>query len=420
MTAAPARNGTATGRGSGGRPGRQRLGRPFWRLWTTTLIGSAGDGLRLAALPLTAALFTRDPLLLSLVTFAGQLPWILAGPLAGAYADRHDHRQTMLVADTVRAGLAAGFTLLLFTGHGSLAAIVLFTLAMGCLETLRDSATLAVLPRLAPEPQLDKANSLLQGAAMLCVELTGPPLAALLLAVGTAWPYALDSASFAVSALLLVKLTGTTAPRRDGPPRSLAADVREGMRWLWRHRLLRTVCVLTGAFNFALSTVVSVAVLYAYDVLGVGSVAYGLLMAVIAVGALAGVAGAPALARRLGRERTLLLFCATTALALAAAGTTSHPLAAAGMLSTVGMALAVITVVTTSLRQALVPAGLLGRVGSSYRLVAVGMSPLGALAGGLSASSFGLRAPFFLAAAVLALTWALALPVLARATKGHR
>ncbi|MER7901584.1 MFS transporter [Streptomyces sp. NPDC096046] len=418
---AEAVDGTDGGTAGAGAPARttteddKRLPGPFWKLWTATFVASWGDGLRLAALPLTAALFTRDPMLLSLVTFAGQLPWVLAGTFAGAFVDRHDQQRVMFWADASRALIAALFTLALVTGHGHIALLVVFALVMGVVETLRDSAALAVLPRLVAEPALDKANSLLQGGAMLCVELAGPPLAALLLLSGTSLPYAVDALTFALSALLLARLAGAvprSAARAAGT--SLLADAGEGIRWLWRHRLLRAVCALVGAFNFALSAVVSVAVLYAYDVLGVDSVGYGLLMSVIAVGGVVGVVVTPFLTRRLGRTRTLLLCCGLAPLAFAVAGSTSRPLPAAGVLSVVGMALAVITVVTTSLRQVLVPGELLGRVGSSYRLVAVGMAPLGALAGGATASLAGLRAPFYLAAAGLAAAWVLSLPALSR------
>ncbi|MFE5810482.1 MFS transporter [Streptomyces sp. NPDC056491] len=404
----------------GGPAPKPVLGRPFWRLWTSTFAASWGDGLRLAALPLTAALFTRDPMLLSLVTFAGQLPWVLAGTFAGAFVDRHDQQRVMFWSDAVRAVIASLFTLALFTGHGSIALLLAFALVMGVVETLRDSATLAIVPRLVPAPVLDKANSLLQGVAMLCVELAGPPLAAVLLTSGIAFPYAIDAVTFVVSALFLATLAGAAPalPPRTGQPTTLLADAAEGIRWLWRHRLLRSVCALVGAFNFGLSAVVSVGVLYAYEVLGVGSVGYGLLMAVIAVGGVAGVALSPLLTRLLGRERAVLLFCGLTPVAFVVAGSASRPLAAAAVLSTVGMALAVLTITTTSMRQTLVPAGLLGRVGSSYRLVAVGMSPLGALAGGAMASYAGLRAPFYLAAGVLAAAWALSLPVMLRSTKG--
>ncbi|MFI6377783.1 MFS transporter [Streptomyces sp. NPDC050546] len=419
MTALPEAGHTPAGRGADSADSAgHRLTAPFWRLWGAACVTSLGDGLRLAALPMTAALFTRDPLLLSLVTVAGQLPWVLAGWFAGAFVDRHDQRQVMIWSDAVRAVIAGGFTLAVFTGHSGIGLLLLFALIMGLAETLRDSAALAVLPRVVAEPALDRANSLLQGVAMLCVELAGPPLAALLLVSHTSLPYALDAVTFAAAALLVLGLRATPRPQPSCSTRtSLRADVAEGIRWLWRHRLLRAVCGLVGAFNFALGAVVSIAVLYAYEVLGVGSVAYGLLMSVIAVGGVVGVVVTPLLTRRWGRERTLLVFCGLTPPALAVAGTASHPVLAAGVLTVVGTALAVITIVTTSMRQVLVPAALLGRVGSSYRLVAVGMTPLGALAGGTIASYAGLRAPFLLAAAVLAAAWALAVPLLTRATR---
>lgn len=101
---------------------------------------------------MTAALFTRDPMLLSLVTFAGQLPWVLAGTFAGAFVDRHDQQRVMFWSDAVRAVIASLFTLALFTGHGSIALLLAFALVMGVVETLRDSATLAIVPRLVLLP----------------------------------------------------------------------------------------------------------------------------------------------------------------------------------------------------------------------------------------------------------------------------
>jgi MFS family permease len=84
------------------------------------------------------------------------------------------------------------------------------------------------------------------------------------------------------------------------------------------------------------------------------------------------------------------------------AGTTSRPLVAAGALAFVGAAISLATVVTTSLRQALVPGALFGRVNGGYRFVVNGVSPLGGLAGGALAGVAGLRAPFLFAGALLA------------------
>jgi len=169
---------------------------------------------------------------------------------------------------------------------------------------------------------------------------------------------------------LVLGVTGSYRAAAGGPARlsGLRAEIGEGLAWLWHHRLLRTLCVLIGVSNLMFSAAMAVAVLYALEVLRLGETGYGVLLA-----------------------------------AFAGLGLTSSPVAAAAWLVLFGVAIVVWNVITISLRQAIVPATLLGRVTSSYRLVAMGVAPVGAALGGVVAEAFGLRAPFFLAAVVVPL-----------------
>jgi predicted MFS family arabinose efflux permease len=184
---------------------------------------------------------------------------------------------------------------------------------------------------------------------------------------------------------------------------SLRAEIGEGLAWLWRHGLLRTLCVLIGLSNLVFSAMMAVAVLYALEILGLTETGYGLLLAAFAVGSLGSTAVASRLARRIGPGRALWCSIAGSVTAFAGLGVTSSPIAAGAWLAVFGAAIVVWNVITISLRQAIVPAGLLGRVTSAYRLVAMGVAPLGAALGGLVAEAFGLRAPFLLGAGILLL-----------------
>jgi MFS family permease len=161
--------------------------------------------------------------------------------------------------------------------------------------------------------------------------------------------------------------------------------------------------VVMGLMNFAVLSVLGIAVLYALEVLHVSETVYGLLITLVAVGGLAGLLATPPVAARLGSGRALLLAIALCPVPLAVAGATSTPLLAALLLMLVGASASVGNVVTTSVRQALIPREMFGRVNGAYRVFVSGLAPLGAFAGGIVAQQISLRAPFFMAAGVCTL-----------------
>src|SRR5579864_7587697 len=89
-----------------------RLGRPYWRLWWANTISSTGDGALVAALPLLAVTITRDPRLVSVVTAAMFLPWLLLSLPAGAVVDRHDRVTLMWAAQAVQAAVVTVLAIL--------------------------------------------------------------------------------------------------------------------------------------------------------------------------------------------------------------------------------------------------------------------------------------------------------------------
>jgi MFS family permease len=388
----------------------QGLGSSYWRLWSAALVSGLGDGVRIGALPLVAAAVTREPGAVAAVWFAGGLPFVLVGPLTGVLTDRWRDRRRVLRASDLSAALLVGlFATLVAMGDASIALLVGINFLLGTVQTLRDNTALAVVPELVAEDRLDTANSRIQGAQMLTIDLLGPPAGALLLVVLPAGlPFFLDSASFAVAAVLVagIVVLRIAAPRAGGHDRarpasglpdraSIRREMAEGLRWLWRNRMLRTLCVLVGLSGMAVTGVVSIAVLYALDTLHVDRAVYAVLLGVVATGGVAGALLAPAMAKRWGRAVALRVAFALGPPAFLTAALTSNAVVAALALTGVGAAVGITNVVTVSLRQSLVPAELRGRVNASYRLVAVGLATVGAGLGGLLAQVWGLRAPFF-------------------------
>jgi MFS family permease len=392
----------------GEEPGR--LGLPFWQLWSASSLSNLADGLVKIALPLVAVTLTDSPGLVAGVTLAVTLPWLLFALPAGALADRVDRRIAMVTANVVRAAAVAVLAVALVLGPQSSAAAIwaLYAVALllGTAETIYDTCAQSILPQVVPRDRLPRANGRLIAAELTANEFVGPPLGGLLVAAGIAAAFATPAALWAaaVGTLLLLR-GGFSVPREQ--PTTLRADVAEGLRYLWRHRLLRTLAAMTGLFNFATNATFAVFVLYAVgstSAMRLTEAAYGLLFATIAAGSLIGALLADRIIGRLGRSRSLALGILGGVGTVGAPALTTNPLLIAAAFLLGGLSNALWNVVAVSLRQRITPDRILGRINSSYRLVAWGTRPLGAAAGGLLGELLGLRSVFAVAAALILAT----------------
>jgi MFS family permease len=388
----------------GEEPGR--LGVPFWQLWSASTLSNLADGLVKIALPLVAVTLTDSPALVAGVALAVTLPWLFFALPAGALADRVDRRIAMVTANVVRAAAVAALAVALVLGLGSSAAAIWalygVALLLGTAETVYDTSAQSILPQVVPRDRLARANGRLIAAELTANEFVGPPLGGLLVAAGVAAAFATPAALWAAAVGTLLLLRGGFSVPREAPT-TLRADVAEGLRYLWRHRLLRTLAAMTGLINFATNATFAVFVLYAVgadSAMRLTEATYGLLFATIAAGNLVGALLADRLLRRLGRSRSLLVGILGGVGTVGIPALTTNPFVIAAAFLIGGLTIALWNVVAVSLRQRITPDRILGRINSSYRLVAWGTRPLGAAAGGLLGELLGLRAVFAIAAAL--------------------
>jgi MFS family permease len=374
----------------------------FGRLWTAQTISSLGDGVTHAALPLLALTLTRDPMGLAVVTAAGTLPWLLFGVLGGALVDRWDRRRTMWVTDAARAALlaipvaAAAFDVLSIP----LLAAVAFLLGLGGL--FFDTAATAYLPDLlGRDPALlERANARLRGTQTAASGFAGPPVGSALLALGRAVPLLADAVSFALSALLVRSLPATSRPVPQARE-SLLRQARAGATYVFRDRLLLGLALRPAVGNIAFVAVQTVLALFAHDRLGIDTFGFGLLLTAEATGGLLGAGIASFLGRRLGTGTALTCTAAVEGLAILGLAAAPNPYAAGVALAVCGAGMGATMVLAPSLRQAIVPAHLMGRVTSTSRMLAMCAAPFGAFLGGWLASTFDVRTPLYAAAGLL-------------------
>lgn len=385
-----------------------KLGRRFGLLLTAAGISNLGDGLMGAALPLLVAALTRDPVLVAAATFAGRLPWLLFAVPSGALVDRMDRRRVLVVTNVVRAGLVGGLTWAIVADAAGLWLVYVVAFALGVCETFFDTSAEAFVPSLVETKLLPAANGRLQVFEWVGNAFMGPPLGAALFGFAAGLPFGLNAASFAASAALIAAIGGTRAPTRDVKA-PLGSEIKEGLVWLWNQRVVRTLALMAGVTNLVTFGIIAIFVLFAQDVLGIGDAGYGILLATLGVGGLLGAVFAPRVVRRLGpgvAAQSTVVIGVVLNLIL---GSTSSPWVAGAVLFTYGLSITLWNVVSVSLRQTLTPDHLRGRVAGASRLVTWGAQPVGAVLGGVAASWLGLRAPFFVAAAGLALTFLLTL-----------
>jgi MFS family permease len=389
----------------------QRLGRHYWHIWWANAISSTGDGAFVAALPLLAVTITRDPRLVSVVTAAFYLPWLLLSLPAGAIVDRHDRATLMWRAQAVQAAIVAAVTVGVVFHQASIAVLGLAAFGLGCAEVIFSNAAQAVLPALVPAELLAKANGNQQISLTVGESFIGPPIGSLLFAAAAALPFGLDAVSFAGSAALVATLPRSAKTGQDTKTK-IRTQIHEGLRWLTRHRLLRVIAVLLGVYNFANQMGQAILVLLATVTLHVGTRGYGLLLAATAVGSVIGGLVSPKLTARLGMLPSLVIGGAINAAVFVGIGLAPDAAVAAVLLAGQGFAVAIWNVVTVSLRQQIVPARLLGRVNSVYRMLGWGLMPAGARAGGFLAHAAGLRAPYVVAGVLCGVSLLVALPLL--------
>jgi MFS family permease len=402
---------------------RSSLRRPYWALWWAGTVSGLGDGVTLAAMPLLAATLTKSALLVSLVVVAQRLPWAVVAIPVGAFVDRHDPARAMVVADLARAALLAGVSVLLVFDDLSMPLLYGAALAEGVFDTLFAGAVQSMIPHVVDDDVLlDLANGRLAATQSATGHVLGPAVGGLLFAVHRVVPFAFDAGSFVGSARILAVLRGRVVPEHGTVRPSLRDDVAEGLRFFRQSQLLPLLAALTAGLALFQAAVLSPFVLFALRDLHLSQAGYGVFLAVIALGNVAGGLVAPRLRRRFSTATILSVGGVLAGLAYLAVAASSSVIVAQLAFVVEASAVGAGTVASISLRQRHIPRALMARVSNVFRAIIWGAIPLGALAGGVLADLRGLRAPFVAAggaqlALVIATAWPLQRRI--RTEEGH-
>lgn len=378
-----------------------RANRRFRRLFLAHAISRAGDAFNTVALVVLVFRLTGSGVGVAGTVAFEIFPVLLLAPVAGFAADRYPRRRVMVIADLGRAALAG----LIAVNHASIPVAygVAFGLSTGAL--LFNPAASSLVPELVDgEEELVEANSALWTVAVASQIVLAPVAGGLITAAGIGWAFALNAASYAVSAGLLWRLDAGTTPA------DVTAEawrrVTAGLRAVQQHALLRRLAVVQALAALSAGATSGLLVVLAADRLGVGAGGFGLLLGAIGVGAVLG----PMLWRRSIRpgDRSWLFgpFAVRGVVDLLL-GTAASPVLAGGALVVYGMSTSTGMVAYQSTLQTEVAPELRGRAFALYDVVWNGARLLSLGTGGLLADALGIRAVYVLGGVLLLLAAAI-------------
>ena len=387
---------------------RARAGPPVTVTWRREvfLSGQAvsllGDGLAVLAVPLLVLDLSRSPLISALSAASVTVGYLMVGLPAGVLVDRMNPWRVLVVTDALRALLFAALFGLATAGLLTVWLILAIAFAAGSCSVFFQTALVVVVKELFPAAGLIRANSVLELANQLAL-LAGPAAVGLLAAVGSIRLALLaDALTFMVSLLSLLAVgRWRPGPRTRTSHRSLrgmAAELREGLRYLLSVRILVIMTAVQIVVNLCLA-VEKLIIFFARDTLGLTPSLTAVVVAAAGVGGIAGALSASRLARWAGEIRLMVIAIAAAGVAIAAmSAARSAPLLAAANFA-YSWALVVASLVNRTQRQRIVPQELLGRVTSTVRMLFLAVDPLGVVIAGTATSALGGDPrPVFLAA----------------------
>ena len=388
--------------------------RDFLKLWGAQTISTIGTQVTLIALPLTAILvLDAGTFAVAALTAMDTLPFLLFALPAGIWIDRMRRRPLMVVAEVGRAAALLSIPVAYLLDVLALPQLFAVGFLVGALGVVFDLSYLSYLPGLVGRERLAGGNARME-ATRAGAQATGPGLGGALVGLFGA-PIAIlaDAISYAVSALLIGSIR-YAEPAPAAERRAALTELREGIRYVFHQPYLRALTLSIGASNLFTFMVIALFMVYAVRRLGLSPELIGLVFTIANVAGLAGAFVSGRVVRWFGVGPTIVV---TSVLATVswlsvplAPPSNPLPLIVAGAL--LGPFFGVMfNLNQLSLRQAITPERLMGRMNAVVRFMYWGTMPLGSLAGGALATVIGIRPTLFvgiaggtLAFAPLALT----------------
>jgi MFS family permease len=369
----------------------------FLKLWSAETVSQFGTQISQLALPLAAIdVLHASAFEVAALTTVEFLPFLLVSLPAGVWVDRLPRRPILIVGDLARAGLLASIPIAYFLDALTIWQLYGVGFVFGIATVFFDVAYQSYLPSLVERREIIDGNAKLE-ISRSGAQLGGPGVAGLLIGWLKA-PVAilLDAISFLGSALFILTIRKTELAQADrAPRRKMRTELREGLSYVLRHPYLKNIAACTALFNFFGSLAFAVLLVFARRELHLSPQAIGLAFTLGNVGPLLAAFSANKISARLGVGRTIIAASIVGGPMFLLIPFAPHGYAALAVLVPAtlvgGFTNVVYNIAQVSLRQAITPERIQGRMNSVMRFIVWGTIPLGALVGGALASWIGLK-----------------------------
>ncbi|MHB8631940.1 MAG: MFS transporter [Candidatus Limnocylindria bacterium] len=365
------------------------MDRDFKRFWVGETVSAFGSSFTQFAIPLLVFKLTGSPVYLAATFALFAVPHLLFGLAIGAWTDRTDRRRLMIAVDLLSAATVVSVPVAAAAGQLSVWWVMVVVFIAGTLSIFFEAAQFGAVPSLVDQADLVSANGRIQ-ASFAAAAVAGPLAAGgLLVFVPVDRLLYIDAATFLVSAGVLGLIRRPFNPPASGPRSSLRADVVAGLRYVLRHPVLRNISVMMAMVNFAGASAVAQLVYFAKVRYAATDSQIGILFAAAGVGVvLLSLLAGPL------RKRWTFGTVALGALMLSGALIVGLAFAPSFWIAVPLWALAsglgtLFNINTGSLRQAIVPNHMLGRIITIAMVLAWSANPLGSMLGGVAIERTG-------------------------------
>ncbi len=376
--------------------------RDFARLWWAQSVSQIGSQISVVAIPLIAIqTLGVGPQGMGLLQALSRLPFLLY-LFAGVWVDRTARRPVLIATDIGRGALLLSLVIGGITHTLSLWLLAVVITASMTLSVWFETAYMSLLPSFVDREHLMAANTRLE-TSRSGAQAVGPALGGAMVQLLTApVAVAIDAVSFGASALFVgrMRVAEPRATRESLKVRGILAELGDGLRHIFGHELLRPLLIAIAISNLVWASELSLYFIFLVNTVGLTASLIGLTLAAAGPGAVVGSLLASWIRTRFGPATAIIggltiFACAAQLIPLAVENTVLAVtmLMVAGFLMAAGGQICAVNVLT--LRQSVTPNELQGRVNASFRFFALGISPVGALAGGFIGSHLGLRAAMF-------------------------
>lgn len=369
--------------------------RDYMLLWSGQVISALGSGISGIVFPLLILAITTsianpqgDTVIAGLAGALGSLPYLLFSLPVGALIDRWNRKKVMMICDAFRALNSASIPIAIALNGLTIWQLLINAFIEGSFFVFFNIAEVAALPRVVNRRQLPQASAQNEGGG-IAANLVGPPLGTFLFqSVNLAFPFVIDAISYAVSVVSLGLIKTEFQGERPKEERHLLVEIREGLTWLWRQPLIRFMAFLTGGFNFVSAGTFLVLIVLAKE-LGAEDYQIGFMVSIGALGGIVGAAVGGTIQKRFTFGQVIITVGWIGAIIYGLQIFAPNFIVLGILMALSWMISPIYNVVQFSYRLALIPERLLGRVNSTFRLLAFGFQPIGAVLSGILLKTVG-------------------------------